>query len=91
MLQKQGENVTYLKTEITNFDIFHYGKGSTIPPKKNTTTTTLYHEYQGGDTKRGQGVFINVKNKLGLSCAKLSTARAAYPLAKQLEQAISLC
>ena len=25
------------------------------------------------------------KNKLGLSCAKLSTAWASYPLAKQLE------
>ena len=30
-------------------------------------------------------------NKLGLSCAKLSTASVSYPLAKQLELAISVC
>ena len=38
-----------------------------------------------------KGPFENKWHKLGLSCAKLSTAWASYPLVEQIELAISLC
>ena len=68
-----------------------------ISPRRLLTKGNLVH---GGLLSKETIICILVQerniarinlNKLGLRCAKLSTAWASYPLANQLELAISLC